>query len=347
MGFLSWFKSDKPAAKPSPLPVPLPRTAARAAAPVVVPVVVPPSQPESGLREPEQDGAALHAFLAERVASAVQRFRSKIGDAAGMGDTRRLLDDLGRNIDGVIRRPPIAAQQALAACRDPAASLETILASFHQDPALTQALLKHANSPFYSTGSSVSSLTEAAQRVGLTGLNSVLMAAIVDGLLCRPGGEFGPMVQQVWTHMVRSAPAARRLARVAKVAPETAYTLGLLHDLGKLIVFDRLTVQRTAGRHTAKIPRDFLTALLAELHGPLGGLAALAWNLEPEAARAIAAHPRGPIRYRGERMSQVLAVAEWVDLTTMRGQARDYPAFWERASLDLDLDACREALGDA
>ena len=339
MGLLSWLK-------PNPIEAPklAERAPVRGAQPPPTAVASAQAPASWAARPPEPDAGALASFLTAEVTRVTSELRDSLGRGHDAADSLELLDSLGAGVDGVIRRPPLAAQQALAACRDPNTSLGQILESFHQDPALTQALLKHANSPFYSTGGPVSSLQEAAQRVGLGGLNSVLLTAIVEGLLCRPGGDFGAMVQQVWTHMVRTAPAARRLARVAKVPQEAAYTLGLLHDLGKLIVFDRLTAQRTAARHTSRVSRAFLSSLLASVHGPLGGLAALAWNLEPDAARAIATHPRQAIRYQGERMSQVLAVAEWADITTVRDQVRDFEALWLRAGIELNLDECRAAL---
>jgi HD-like signal output (HDOD) protein len=295
----------------------------------------------------EADGAALEVNLRADLDTAVAELRALHRAEPEARDAGRLLDELSGNLAAEIRRPPLAAQQALAACRDPNASFAKILESFHQDPALTQSLLKHANSPFYAVGGvGCSSLVEAAQRVGLSGLHSVLMAATVEGLLCRPGGEYGAMVHQVWTHMVRTAPTARRLARVARLPLETGYTLGLLHDLGKLIVFDRLAAHRTASHQTARIGRAFLREVLARTHGPLGGLAALEWNLAPDAARAIATHPRDRRRYQDEVMSQVLAMAEWADITTVRQEARDYGALWARAGLTLDLDACQAELDE-
>jgi len=272
-----------------------------------------------------------------------------------------LLRDLSGDVAAAVRRPPLAAQQALVACRDPNASLGIILDTFRQDPALTQKLLGHANSPFYSAGhGAVNSLHAAAQRVGTGGLHAVLMTAMVEGLLCRPGPEYEVMAQKVWSHMVRTAPIARLLGRTVGLPAETCYTLGLLHDLGKLIIFDRLSALRTATRQTLRLPRPFLTELLGRLHGPIGGVAALAWNLDVESARAIAAHPRTSYRRyqdswygqlgvtleesEGERIGQVLALAEWWDLATIRGEAKEMETFWARSGLTLPIDDCGLAL---
>ena len=341
--FLAWLNPSSgqlkapPAPRAAPVPKPVPAELPPAA-------IVGAAEPALG-RPAEADRAALEVALRAEIARAIDAIGVTLGTSAEADDGRGLLEDIRRDPLAVIRRPPLAAQQALAACRDVNSSFGRILESFHQDPALTQALLKHANSPYYAAGGTTcNSLHDAAQRVGLAGLHTVLTAATVEGLLCRPGGDYAAMVQQIWTHLVRTAPVARRLARSAKVPSEMAYTLGLLHDLGKLIIFDRLSARRAATRHTARLTRGFLHEVLGELHGPLGGLAALQWSLDPDAARAIATHPRGEYRYRDETMSQVLAIAEWADLTTVREQPRDYDGLWARGGLTLDLAACREVL---
>ena len=338
-----------------------PVSAAPTAAVMPAPAVAVAPSPSTAAPE-SSPAEALRRHLDAEIAAALDLLDGTLAPDEQAGDAGALLLELRGDISGAIRRPPIAAQQALASCRDPNASLGMIIEAFHQDPALTQGLLKHANSPFYATGGPLASLDAAAQRVGMTGLHGVLMGSMVEGLLCRPGGEYGTMVQQVWTHMVRTAPAARRIGRVLGAPPEKCYTLGLLHDLGKLIVFDRLTAMRTAGRQTLRLRRPFLREVLGRLHGPIGGVAALQWNLDVESARAIAAHPRETYRQyqdswygdigftleesEGETLSQVLALAEWWDLTSIRREQRDYDTFWARTGLTLPIDECREALED-
>ncbi|MDX2058791.1 MAG: HDOD domain-containing protein [Gemmatimonadales bacterium] len=346
-----------------------PPTATEPPAPVIgrpvaaaQPAPVPATEPGSG--DDAQPALELRNHLYQEIAEEIGALEAGLTPALLEGDSGLLLADLRGDVASTVRRPPIAAQQALARCRDATASLGVILETFHHDPALTQGLLKHANSPFYATGGgAVASLNDAAQRVGTGGLHNVLLASMVEGLLCRPGGAYEQMVQQVWTHMVRTAPTARRMGRLVDLPPETCYTLGLLHDLGKLIIFDRLSALRAATRQTLRLPRSFLRELLMRLHGPIGGVAALQWSLDIESARAIAAHPRNSYRrYQdswygqvgftidespGETMSQVLALAEWWDLTTIRGETRDFDAFWARSGLTLPLDECRALLEES
>lgn len=351
---LSWLTRSKPADR-----VAYRREANAASSPPPAPA---PPKPVAG-SAPAETPEDLRRYLDSQVAEELNALEAALGPEDLAGDPAFLIQDLRGDVAATIRRPPLAAQQALTACRDPNASLGAILGTFHQDPSLTQSLLRHANSPFYATGGgSVASLNDAAGRVGTTGLYNVLLGSMVEGLLCRPGGLYETMVQQVWTHMVRTAPIARRLGRAVSLPAETCYTLGLLHDLGKLIIFDRLSALRNATRHTLRIPRPVLKEALLRLHGPLGGIAALQWNLDVESARAIAAHPRTAYRrYQdswadqvgftidetpGEQMSQVLAVAEWWDLLTVRHDRPEYEKFWARSGITLPIEECARVLED-
>lgn len=341
---LSWLRS-RVETPTSASPVPSVVTGAPVTPVLSGPAV--PAHPPGG-RRIEPDAATLEAFLRSELHRRLTGLRGLLPEDEHGDDARVLLNDLGGEISAVIRRPPLAAQEALQACRDANASLGMILESIGRDPALAQSLMRHANSSFYAVGgASCKSLHEAAQRVGLAGLHAVLMSALVEGMLCRPGGDYGTMVTQVWTHMVRVAPIARRVGRASGVMPEASYMLGLLHDLGKLIVFDRLSALRSTARHTFRFPRLFLRVALEQLHGTLGGLAAAAWGMDPDAVRAIASHQRTELRYDAEKLSQVLCVAEWADLSTIRRETRDYDGFWAAAGLELDMVACREVLDAA
>ncbi|MGE0556034.1 MAG: HDOD domain-containing protein [Gemmatimonadales bacterium] len=261
----------------------------------------------------------------------------------GSEEAAAVLRQVGE-LNTVVRRPPAAIQQAMEACRDPDASLDRIVNTFRRDPALAQSLLRHANAPFYSRGgASCGSLTEAARRVGLAGLSSVLMSSLMESLLSQPGGDLGRLVQQVWTHSVRTAPIARTLAGVASLGPERVFTLGLLHDFGKLLILDRFATYRAQGGGSLA-SAEFVSVSLKALHGPLGGLAALTWSLDVEASAAIATHDRGPLRYQGSVLSEVLSIAEWADLTEIREREWDFEGHWERAGLTLPIEDCRTAL---
>jgi HD-like signal output (HDOD) protein len=257
--------------------------------------------------------------------------------AAARTDAQPLIDHIREHRSTVIRQPPLAAQRALAVTRDPNASGVEIVRLVGEDPTLTQAVLRHANSAFYATYSDPCvSLPEAVRRIGTAGVETVVLSAMVEGLLCRPGGQYQPIVDAVWSHMVRCGPIARAVAPAFGVVPEVAYSLGLLHDVGKLVVFDAMIALRSQVKRDTSFPAAFLHSALGILHEPLGGLAVLEWGLGPLAARAIATHRRASSAEFARAESEMLFIVERIDLAAVRKQPVDLEAWWEAGALTTE-----------
>lgn len=253
-------------------------------------------------------------------------------------DAPALVESLCRANESVIRQPPTAALQALNLARNPNSALSQIVSLFEGDPMLAQGLLKQANSVYYRRdGSPVTSLNSGVQRVGLQGVQGILTGSLVQTMLCRPGGAYDVYVQQVWSHMQRTAPIARGIAPAFRVDPESAYSLALLHDVGKLIVFDHISTLRHERRRELKIPEMFFRQLLWHLHEPIGGLAVLRWGLGGEAAHVVGGHHRRPAADTPDPQTECVFVAESVELTHANFLKLDWEKIWSAGAISADL----------
>jgi putative nucleotidyltransferase with HDIG domain len=245
----------------------------------------------------------------------------------------------------LVRQPPTAVQEALRVARNPMSSYGQVLELFERDPALAPALLKHANSAFYRReGPPIVSLHDAAHRVGMTGIDAVLTSAMVGGLLCKPGGAYDAYVQKVWSHMRCTAPLARQLAPAFGVDPEKAWVYALLHDVGKLIVFDHLSTLRQEWRREVKIPPSYFHQLLAHVHEPLGGLAVLKWNLGGEAARVVSEHHRHVSPPTHDPFAELIHVAEALDIAHANHREFDWEKVWTDGAIHTDRAAVERLL---
>ncbi len=249
--------------------------------------------------------AELHA--------AIDWVSASLTPAEQSDDTSRFLRTLRDASVSGIRQAPAAAQRALAKTRNPDIGIAQLVSVIEDDPTLGQALLSYANSAYYATGGVVLSLRQAGQRVGATGVHNVVLGVMLDGMLCRPGAGYQAMVDQVRAHLVRTASVARLLARSFGAAPDDAFALALLHDAGKLIVFDTIGTLRHELRRDVAIPSSVVSRVLKHVHEPLGGLAALRWGLGAEVALPIARHHRSPVPTEDNKMSELLFVSERVD----------------------------------
>jgi len=327
-------------AKDASAPAPTPAVAPGAAVAATAPEAPPAPAPAPVVAKPSPE-AVLHRSLNWR-ARVLMDGASKEARAS---DGPELVEAMRTANDSVIRQPPAAAMHALAVARDPDTPMIKVTALFENDPMLAQSLLRQANSVFYRRdGAPCTSLHTGVQRVGMKGVQGVLMTSMVQQMLCRPGSAYDAYVQKVWTHMQRTAPIARTIAPAFWVDAETAYSLALLHDVGKLIVFDHVSRIRHDHRRELKMPEPFFRQLLAHLHEPLGGLAALRWDMGEEAALAISEHHRRPVPESPDRVTECLYVSECVELAHTNFTKLDWEQIWEDGGITSDVERVQERL---
>ncbi len=274
--------------------------------------------------------------LESELRARIDAIRDSLSPQDRNGDTLPFLSILRDSSASNIRQAPAAAQRALAKTRNPDIGIAQLVQVVEEDPTLGQALLRYANSAYYATGGVVVSLRQAAQRVGTSGVHNVVLGVMLEGMLCKPGGDFQAMVDQVRAHLVRTAPLARAVSRGFALPADECYAVALLHDAGKLIIFDALGTLRHEMRRDLKVPRPVVARLLCEVHEPLGGLAALRWGLGERVATAIATHHRRPVPAAVDRLSEVLFVAERADHAMSRGTAADLGGWWNEGGITAD-----------
>lgn len=139
-------------------------------------------------------------------------------------------------IDALPTLPEAAARLSalLGDERATAADFERII---RPDPALTANLLRAANSAFYRGVREITGVRDAVARMGVRRVYEVATSASFRRVLPRviPGYELA--VGAFWPHSISAAVYSERLARATLVAPaDLAYTAGLLHDVGKIVI---------------------------------------------------------------------------------------------------------------
>lgn len=274
----------------------------------------------------------------------IDAITASLSPAERTSDADRFLRALRDTSPTTIRQAPAAAQRALARTKNPDIGLGQLVQVVEEDPTLGQALLRYANSAYYSTGSVIVSLRQAAQRVGASGVHNVVLGVMLEGMLCRPGGEFQAMVDQVRSHLVRTAPIARAIARGFGVAPDEAFSLALLHDAGKLIVFDLLGMLRHDVRRDLSISRDVMSRVLKAVHEPFGGMAAAHWGLGEHVADVIATHHRTTAPDVPNPMGELVFVAEHAEHAMSGVIPMDVEQWWKDGQLTTPIERVSELL---
>ncbi|MEM9398828.1 MAG: HDOD domain-containing protein [Verrucomicrobiota bacterium] len=119
-------------------------------------------------------------------------------------------------------------------------SVETII---NKDSSLTARLLKIANSAFYGFATRIDTISQALTMIGLAQLRDLVISASVIQLF---EGINIPnfSMQSFWKHSVATGICARRIAiRRGEKNIEPYFVSGLLHDIGRLVLFKNLSAK--------------------------------------------------------------------------------------------------------
>lgn len=182
------------------------------------------------------------------------------------------------------------------ALQSPLTSSDRIAEIASKDPALSAKLLQISNSAFFGFSRKVFSVAEAVQMLGISVIHSLAMAVPLftafDRKKC-PGFH----IEQVWEHSAAVAAIGRRIYNEHlddSHRAEQAFAAGILHDIGKLILAEKLPAQyiailaesKAAGRPLHHVERQHLNATHAEVGAYLLAL----WGLPVPLVEAVACH---------------------------------------------------------
>ena len=195
---------------------------------------------------------------------------------------------------------PAAALEAIGLLQDPEVDIANLMRAIEYDPGLTSNMLRLANSAYYGGSRTINSLRDAIVRLGTKCILQLVVAGAAAPLI-RPavaGYDLAP--GELWKHSVAVAVGAERLPAALGIAPpDHAFTSGLLHDIGKIVLGTIMEVD--AGPIMALALEEGISFEIAEQrmldidHAEAGSALLESWELPEAIVQAIRWHhnPKG------------------------------------------------------
>lgn len=145
------------------------------------------------------------------------------------------VDELFKSVKTLPTLPPVV-QKVLSSINDPKVGAKQLAEIITSDQAITARVLKLVNSSFFGLRGKVSNIHHAVTLLGFSTIRQILLGVSIcknfKGLnvLDKFSGE------SFWMHSIATAILSRNLSKLdIKVEPDIAYTVGLIHDIGKLL----------------------------------------------------------------------------------------------------------------
>lgn len=225
-------------------------------------------------------------------------------------------------------------------------SAEDIGSLIEKDQVLSAKVLRLANSPLYGFPSRIASVAHAVVVLGLSVVKGLTLCASAFDMMKDAG------MTQLWRHSLGVAMTAHILgARLQIRNPEEVFVAGLLHDIGKVVLYVKWTDVamrlREAGRTGDRTMMEVEQAVLELTHADVGGCLAQTWHLPAALREPILYHHTPSLAKEAALQTAIVHVADVLVKALACGNPGDefVPPLsrqaWETVGLDeASLAAC-------
>jgi HD-like signal output (HDOD) protein len=232
---------------------------------------------------------------------------------------------------------PRMLQKLLEILHEEGAFVEDLEGLIKYDQSLSAKVLRVANSTYYGYRSRVSSLSRAIMILGFEHVKTICLSALLVEFFSGKPGLAASEKERLWKHAFAAANIASEMARKRPwIKKEDAYILGLLHDLGWLVMAIYFGDYYASVRDLAdfrKVPAWHIEIEYGLTHTRIGKWLAVKWALPEMFARVMEFHhaPEASPSFKSE--AKIIALAD------ILANSREYPDY---LTSDFVLSYCRD-----
>jgi putative nucleotidyltransferase with HDIG domain len=225
------------------------------------------------------------------------------------------LEKFYRELMAVEKLPsaPEIARRTLAIVNRDNASLHDLATLIARDQALAARLLRLANGAFFAVRGKVTSIAQAVTLLGFERVRDLVLGLSVWGALDGTSAAARRFRTRLWVHSSMVAVAARMLAERTNHDDASAFTGGLLHDVGKLVLglrlgdtYWELLEEAIDENGAAEAERGALSCD----HATVGAWLLQLWGMPENLVEAVALHTDALATHDGLDTTTIVAVAD-------------------------------------
>lgn len=235
------------------------------------------------------------------------------------------MEGTNRYIDKVSTLPisPTLVTQLLQVFREPDQEIDEVVRLISYEPALTAEILKRCNSSYFAGQEPAGDIFESVSRLGFYEVYQMVVALFGAGTKSLDGATEGLDVEKLWHHSVTTAVGASLLADEVGESKPVAFTAGLLHDIGKLVLASIERQRYAEILQRAEQEKGLLVQYEREAfgtdHSEVGGELMAHWKLPEEIVLAVQHHHDGIVGGGFNRLAIIVELADIIALDLEQG----------------------------
>ncbi len=193
---------------------------------------------------------------------------------------------------------PTVYSKLLEVMADPNSSVNDVASVISYDMAATVKILKTVNSTMYGLNKKIDSLSDAILQIGYKEIKNLVIALSVIDMFSDLKSTSHFNLVDFWKHSIATGIISRYIAIKAGVKKiENFFLAGLLHDIGKIVLFKAINKEYIETLRMASLQDKFLVEaeneILGTNHCKIGEYITRNWNLPESISRSIFYHEKG------------------------------------------------------
>lgn len=230
---------------------------------------------------------------------------------------------------------PTVVGQLMTLEREADDYFDQLLVLIESDPTFAARVLSGANAATSSPTDAISSVRAALTRLGSTGASAMILALAVSRVFVpRDSWE-----KSLWRHALQVASASRLIAAHAisgvELSGDEAYTAGLLHDIGRMVMFaeapDTLREIDEGSWDSPQQLIDVEMTICGVAHPEIGSMACAHWGLPENLRLAVLGHHEPHRDVTLGKVEALISTIHFADLA-MFPSAMPGSTGWDEAS---------------
>ncbi|GAA5162036.1 HDOD domain-containing protein [Viridibacterium curvum] len=262
------------------------------------------------------------------------------------------IDKLFANLPRLPSIPKIVQELIASLCKEDV-DISALVAQVKQDQSLSARVLQMANSSQYGVSKKIGAIDQAVTLIGLSALRSLVIAS---GMSRSFNKVEGVDMRLFWRHALVTAGVARVFGKRDGVNIEFAYTAGLMHRVGQLLLhlaYPAASKQLTREKAPSGVDQLKVERSLTETdHCEVGAELAARWNFPTEIQEALRSYIT-PVENNASLLAAVVNISSAVALGLCNGLSQDEiiasldPKVMARLSLEAAdmpwrIEACQD-----
>lgn len=206
--------------------------------------------------------------------------------------------EIQKKLDSIKDLPtlPAIAMEINSLLQASETTVETIAESIEKDQSIAAKVLKLINSAFFGVRSKVTNIHDAIVLLGFNSIRNIVLSVSVMKAFSKSDTTEGLNIADFWKHSIAVAMTSKKMSEMSKVSsPEDAFTGGLLHDIGKIIMaqyFREIFLLTVSDCESESIPFSIAEKnhLQGMGHGKMGAFLTDKWKFPQSLTQAIGTH---------------------------------------------------------